>query len=314
MVNYSIIIPHYNTPDLLARCIDSIPQREDIQVIVVDDNSPGNETYLSTIPELSRENVEFHITKDGLGAGHARNIGLAHATGKWLLFSDSDDFYVDDMDSILDEYLDDLSDIIYFNIESCDCYNTNIRLIAKNKERLFREYKNTGNELVFRVGYTEPWGKIIRRQFIIDNGIFFQETKAHNDLLFSVKSGVLANRIKVVDRPLYWYVFREGSLGHQKGAEPIPKLKDRMRAWESTQCFLTSEGIRTRSFLPAIPCIRAIKKDWRVFPSLMNVAKELKISRMRIVVEIIRYFPRIILGGYGLGLDEQLWPTKQSNK
>ena len=35
--NLSIIIPHYNTPDLLGKLIDSIPDTDDIQIIVVDD-------------------------------------------------------------------------------------------------------------------------------------------------------------------------------------------------------------------------------------------------------------------------------------
>ena len=39
MYNYSFIIPHKNCPDLLQRCVDSIPERDDVQVIVVDDNS-----------------------------------------------------------------------------------------------------------------------------------------------------------------------------------------------------------------------------------------------------------------------------------
>ena len=38
MINYSIIIPHKNIPDLLQRCLDSIPRREDVQIID-DDNS-----------------------------------------------------------------------------------------------------------------------------------------------------------------------------------------------------------------------------------------------------------------------------------
>ena len=39
---FSIIIPHYDIPDLLMRCLKSIPVSEDIQVIVVDDNSPDD--------------------------------------------------------------------------------------------------------------------------------------------------------------------------------------------------------------------------------------------------------------------------------
>ncbi len=42
MFDYSIIIPHYNIPKLLLRCVKSIPERDDVQIIVVDDCSPEN--------------------------------------------------------------------------------------------------------------------------------------------------------------------------------------------------------------------------------------------------------------------------------
>ena len=51
---FSIIIPHFDIPDLLMRCLKSIPVSEDIQVIVVDDNSLDADTYLDRYPELSR--------------------------------------------------------------------------------------------------------------------------------------------------------------------------------------------------------------------------------------------------------------------
>lgn len=306
MINYSIIIPHYNTPDLLRRCVNSIPQREDVQVIVVDDNSPGNEVYLSTIPELSRPGVEYYVTKDGLSAGHARNIGLSHAKGKWLIFSDSDDFFVDDFSEILDQYVDSSHDVIYFNIRSCDCYKTDKIIKSKNKERLFSTYKKNKDELIFRVGYTEPWGKMIRRQLVITNGICFQETKGHNDLLFSVKVGLKANTILVVDRPLYWYVIREGSMGHQKGVEPIDKIKDRALAWKATQEYLASESIMTKMYLPAIPCIRAIKKDVTIFPKIMRATKEIGCDNMKIIRNILLYYFQKIIGKACLGIDQQL--------
>ena len=50
----SIIIPHKDIPDLLMRCLRSIPVSEDILVIVVDDNSADADTYLDRYPELSR--------------------------------------------------------------------------------------------------------------------------------------------------------------------------------------------------------------------------------------------------------------------
>ena len=51
---FSVIIPHYDILDLLMRCLKSIPVSEDIQVIVVDDNSADADTYLDRYPELSR--------------------------------------------------------------------------------------------------------------------------------------------------------------------------------------------------------------------------------------------------------------------
>lgn len=306
MINYSIIIPHYNIPDLLARCLRSIPERDDVQVIVVDDNSPGHENYLGTIPELSRKNVEFYATVDGLGAGHARNIGLQHAKGKWLIFSDSDDFFVDDISEILDQYINDVHDIIYFNIKSCDSYDIS-RQIPSNKDRLFNEYESSGNELIFRVGYTEPWGKIIRHQLIVDNGISFQETLGHNDLLFSIMAGVKARTIDTINRPMYWYVIREGSLGHQKGMESINKIQDRIIAWKSTQDFLETEHIGLKLYLPAIPCIKVLRKSILMFPKLMRISTNVGCNNFYIMWSIIRYyFNKLFKKKYGIGIDYHL--------
>ena len=306
MINYSIIIPHFNTPDLLGRCLRSIPQRDDVQVIVVDDNSPNNNVYLSTIPELSRPGVEYYVTIEGKGAGHARNIGLEHAVGKWLIFSDSDDFFVDDFSEILNRYVNDKHDIIFFNIKSCDCYETS-KMIPSKKDRLFKEYEDSGNDMIFRVGGTEPWGKIINRQLVVDNNISFQETRGHNDLLFSVKSGVKAKSVLIVNRSMYWYVIREGSTGHQKGMEPMDKIQDRILAWKSAQDFLLSENIKLRMYLPAIPCIRALKKDYSYFPKLMCASKNVGCNNLCIIWSIISYYLRkYLLGKGGLCIDQQL--------
>ena len=65
MINYSIIIPHKNIPNLLQRCLDSIPNREDVQIIVVDDNSDPNIVDFDKFPGLNRSNVEVIFTKEG---------------------------------------------------------------------------------------------------------------------------------------------------------------------------------------------------------------------------------------------------------
>ena len=56
--------------------------------------------------ETAEKNTEVLFTKEGKGAGYARNIGLSHARGKWIIFADADDFFTADCFTILNEYMD----------------------------------------------------------------------------------------------------------------------------------------------------------------------------------------------------------------
>ena len=111
-INYTFIIPHHNSPELLIRCLDSIPKRPDIEVIVVDDNSQEDKK-----PFVNREDTQVVLLNKAQsnGAGRARNIGLSMAKGKWLLFADCDDYYVNGFIDVLDRYLDSNYDVIYYN-------------------------------------------------------------------------------------------------------------------------------------------------------------------------------------------------------
>ena len=68
---YSFIIPHYNIPELLERCLNSIPEREDVEVLVVDDCSP--EDCQEKLRQLEQRfpRVTFLSTGKNGGAGRA---------------------------------------------------------------------------------------------------------------------------------------------------------------------------------------------------------------------------------------------------
>ena len=76
--HYSIIIPHKNTPRLLERCLCSIPTWDEIQIIIIDDNSNSESVDFSHFPGNGRKNTEILFTKEGKGAGYARNLSLIH--------------------------------------------------------------------------------------------------------------------------------------------------------------------------------------------------------------------------------------------
>lgn len=272
-INYSIIIPHYNIPDLLGRCLRSIPDRDDIQVIVVDDQSPGYGNYLSAIPELRKKNVEFYVVDEKKGAGYARNIGLEHAKGNWLVFADSDDFFADDIEHIFEDYIDSDDDVIYFNTQSCMSDDIT-KTFNRSYDVLFRNYESTGDKRWFTICYPQPWGKIISRQLVVNNNIKFQETLANNDLLFAIKTGTLAKSIKVVDRLMYWYTHRIGSLTATVGLEPLPKHLDRIRAYYSSYLFLKEAGVQTNFPMYWIPVQTCLPFRWKRFRECINFLNE----------------------------------------
>jgi glycosyltransferase involved in cell wall biosynthesis len=71
-MDISIIIPHRNIPELLKRCIDSIPITNNIEVIIVDDNSDDEIVDFTHFPGKERPNTQVIFTKKGKGAGYAR--------------------------------------------------------------------------------------------------------------------------------------------------------------------------------------------------------------------------------------------------
>lgn len=105
----SIIMPVYNQIDLVGRALDSIPVREDVEVIVVDDGSTdGTSEFLleyersKRLPNLKLFRIEKNLGKM-TSAGNARNVGFDNATGHWLYALDSDDYYdTDGLNLVLD--------------------------------------------------------------------------------------------------------------------------------------------------------------------------------------------------------------------
>lgn len=208
MIDYSFIIPHHNVPDLLNRLIDSIPQRDDIEIIVVDDNSDADKK-----PRISRSDVQVvYISKEkSKGAGYARNVGLNLSKGKWLLFADSDDFYEKNFIKILDKYINTEADIVFFS--AYVNYNIEEPLISQEQnyiEKIFQKYiESKKTKLDMRrvaMATNAPWNKMFKRQFIVNIGACFEEIPISNDAWFVKYAGSKASKIEIIKKRLYYYI------------------------------------------------------------------------------------------------------------
>lgn len=215
-ITYSFIIPHHNTPELLQRLIDSIPQRGDIEIIVVDDNSDDDKKANITRSDVKTIFINKEQTK---GAGRARNIGMAEASGKWLLFADSDDLYKPDFLNILDEYKDDDIEILFFNVESADCETLLPGRVDRTciEQNVINNYDGSDSSR-FDVLYCRwgPWRKMLRLQYIRKYNFFYEEVPNGNDVLFSFQTSFFAKKWKVDKRKIYVLTYRQGSITYNK--------------------------------------------------------------------------------------------------
>ena len=284
---FSIIIPHKDIPDLLMRCLRSIPVSEDIQVIVVDDNSADADTYLDKYPELSRPYLEFVRTTKGGGAGYARNVGLDRAKGKWLLFADADDFYVDDMYDIITTYAESDADVIYFQKQAV--YSDDINRKSPRSgyiDKIMDIYLKTGDEVPVRTRYNVPWGKMIKKSLVENHHIRFEEIKYSNDILFSVHVGCLAKKIEAIDTVLYVVTSHEGSATYEFCKKP-DELRIRAGAAFRYDSFLfqhnMSQGREIVSYIK-----RMLSQDRNLFKYYFTRLDEIYTSKIAALKDITK--------------------------
>ena len=212
--HYSIIIPHKNTPRLLERCLCSIPTWDEIQIIIIDDNSNSESVDFSHFPGNGRKNTEVLFTKEGKGAGYARNIGLSHARGKWIIFADADDFFTADCFTILNEYMDSPHKVIYFNVRFVMSDDPSQESRRGTYYTNFFNDVNPENKL--RYQSQVPWGKMIRRSFLSTFHIQFDETRIANDVYFSCLVGIYAPKVTTDRRIIYYCTESDQSLAMSK--------------------------------------------------------------------------------------------------
>jgi len=211
----SIIIPHYNSPDRLRLLLETIPDNENIETIVIDDNSTSEMEKYNDLVDTYRDVLFLKTPKTKKGAGASRNIGLERAQGKWILFADSDDLFAENMYSKINSYFKSESDVIFFKPTSLDIKTSEKSDRHKEYEELIVNYqnnKNLQNETKLRYEFWVPWSKMISRDLIIDNDISFDEILASNDVMFSTNVGYYMETFEVSEEVIYCVTEDSGSL------------------------------------------------------------------------------------------------------
>jgi glycosyltransferase involved in cell wall biosynthesis len=197
----------------------SIPQRDDVQVIIVDDGSEERLVDFARFPGKGRPNTEIIFQKRSIGgaggAGMARNVGMDVARGRWLVFADADDFFHPAVGGMMDKYRDSDADMVFFRHDSVDSATLEPVAINTRRNRILDEFAQTGADRQVRYTISVPWGRFVRREMVRAHDIRFDEVRFSAGLLFSVQAGYFAEKILYDPTAIYCNVRRAGSLIHE---------------------------------------------------------------------------------------------------
>ncbi len=213
----SIIIPAYNSEKYIEKNLMFLERQtsKNFEVIVVDDGSTDN-TFEVSKTCLEKFNIDHKVIRceQNKGQSTARNIGINHSKGEYLLFLDSDDFAENNLVQILEDSVEDKPNIIFFDhkrIKEDDSINFKKEQnfeFGKLKKGIdvFYDYKNNNIRL---------WtGSLIyNKKFLKERNLKFLEG-AHGaeDLNFIFKALLSSNKVKGLEECLVFYYQRKDSL------------------------------------------------------------------------------------------------------
>ena len=193
MIKLSVLVPVWNQEELVIRALDSVPRRDDIEVLVCDDGSDDN--TLPNVRWYAEKHKDLNIrilqNAENRGLGYTKNVLYDNALGEYVYELDSDDYlYTDEFSRAMDEI--DGSDLVFVNLKV-----------------------NSGEILLLNEQTKTVWvggaSKFVRREYLGD--IRCHEVRVYEDVV--VNEGLMAkpHTEKYTGRVVYHYNWpREGSL------------------------------------------------------------------------------------------------------
>ncbi|CEH33395.1 glycosyltransferase family 2 protein [Romboutsia lituseburensis] len=216
----SIIIPVYNVENYIEECLKSIFNQtyKNIEVIIVNDGSTDRSKNIIEKFKLKYKNI-IYLEQENKGVSEARNLGLRHAKGEYVMYIDSDDY----MEINMIEEMYSKAKSLDYDIVICGHIKKYDHKPRKDKIRVFNiiekdVYTNEdilGMMLEFKVnGFV--WDKLFKRQQLIENKFYFQPNMYFEDWIPVMKQIYSSKKIGILNKPLYYYRQRETSLIHKK--------------------------------------------------------------------------------------------------
>lgn len=232
MKRISVVLPVYNVKAYLKRCVDTVLQscgleyRDAVEILLIDDGSTDGSEILCDQLSQQYPNLVCTVHKENGGLASARNEGIHHAKGEYVLFVDSDDWIEQDtipklMEQI-EKYHPDLVKFGYNRIENGVCVRSEhpaleYRFYDEDEIKSKLCYEILGNGRLFdysRKYLISACMTLYKKDLIDRSGIIFESERIYlnEDILFNLKIIAFASSLVVLPDCFYNYDCRQGSL------------------------------------------------------------------------------------------------------
>ena len=235
---FSVIVPVYKVEKYLNQCIDSLLDQkyDSYEIILVDDGSPDR--CPAICDEYARKYAKVKVVhKPNGGLSDARNAGVAAATGLYITFADSDDFWKDaDVFSGVAEVINEnhypdviVSDMIKY-YDDTDKYKmppliSNRAMNGAIKIKILNYFYLQHADMKM-----SACQKFVKRKLLSD--IPFTKDLLSEDIDWSLKLYPVVTNICVYDKPFYCYrQNREGSITNTASQKSFDSLVQILDKW-----------------------------------------------------------------------------------
>lgn len=206
MPKFSIVIPVYNVGKYLKRTLDSVFNQtyQDFEVIVVNDGCTDKSM------DIAKKYKVKIIDNKRVGVSEARNIGAKQASGEYLLFLDSDDYWDKELLEKINKSLDNKPDLVRFQVRTVTDKNE----IIEYKEEEFKGLNGIDafNKIVNFHFIESIWCYAIKRSYYEREKFKFKKDMIHEDFGLTPLIIIKANKVNSISYIGYNYYRRTGSI------------------------------------------------------------------------------------------------------
>jgi glycosyltransferase involved in cell wall biosynthesis len=274
----SVIIPAYNVENYIADTLQSICNQtfKNFEIIIVDDGSADNSVkVIKTV--LQGQDIRWQlIEQENRGQATARNIGIEHAIGEWIICPDSDDI-------VNESFLMRLYNAaVHFNASIAFC---NFQVVG-DKDKMKKPVYDLGDKLIGKAEILENFLErriqliapaiLVKKDFLLKMRISYNENyRFTEDLIYVWETLFASDRVAYVNSPLYNYLRRPNSIMTSSGEERILAGRNGIKALSEKLLVMYPEYDRiTQKILSrwTLGALRAAARiyDFKRFKGLCN--------------------------------------------